>query len=98
MRLDRLLEGLYLRAYAKNLARSYRSDPVNAASDAQIQISTLILIVSFILFIVLGSLFFPTLLTRFLQGRRSHVWHLTRVDPGGGGCGGDLRVTIKRRN
>lgn len=68
MRLDRLLEDLYLRAYAKNLARSYRSDPANAASDAQIRISTLILIASFILFIVLSSLFFPSLLRRFLQG------------------------------
>jgi hypothetical protein len=68
VRLDRLLEGLYLRAYAKNLARSYRNDPASAASDAQIQISTMILIVSFMLFIIIGSLFFPALLARFLNG------------------------------
>jgi uncharacterized membrane protein YedE/YeeE len=63
-----MLEGLYLRAYAKNLARSYRNDPANAASDAQIQISTMILIVTFMLFIILGSLFFPAFLGRFLSG------------------------------
>lgn len=66
--LNRLLEDLYLRAYAKNLARSYRSDPVNAASDAQIQISTLILIVTFILFLAGSSLFFPAFLQRFFRG------------------------------
>jgi hypothetical protein len=42
--LNTLLERLYLRAYAKNMAQSYRSDPANAASDAQIQITTMILI------------------------------------------------------
>ena len=66
--LNRLLEDLYLRAYAKNLARSYRSDPVNAASDTQIQISTLILIVTFILFLAGSSLFFPDFLQRFFRG------------------------------
>jgi hypothetical protein len=66
--LDRVLEELYLRAYAKNLARRYRNDPANAASDAQIQISTVILVAGFTLFIIVGSLFFPTLLDRFLNG------------------------------
>jgi hypothetical protein len=66
--LDRMLEGLYLRAYAKNLARRYRSDPANAASDAQIQISTMILIAGFALFIIAGSILFPAFLGRFLNG------------------------------
>ena len=66
--LNEMLEGLYLRAYAKNLARSYRSDPANAASDAQIQISTMILIVIFILFLIGSSLFYPAFLQRFFQG------------------------------
>jgi uncharacterized protein YqhQ len=66
--LDRLIEGLYLRAYAKNLARSYRNDPANAASDAQIQISTVLLIAGFALFIIVGSILFPAYLVRFFKG------------------------------
>jgi hypothetical protein len=66
--LDRMLEALYLRAYAKNLARRYRNDPANAASDAQIQISTMILIAGFALFIMAGSILFPALLGRFFKG------------------------------
>ena len=63
-----MLEGLYLRAYAKNLARRYRSDPANAASDAQIQISAMILIAGFALFIIAGSILFPAFLGRFFKG------------------------------
>jgi hypothetical protein len=66
--LDRGIESLFLRAYAKNLGRRYRNDAANAASDAQIQTSTMILIGGFAVFIIVGSLCFPAFLGRFLKG------------------------------
>jgi hypothetical protein len=65
--LDQKLEILFLRIYAKNLNRSYRSDPANACSDAEIQMSSIILIVAFALFLTVGSIVIPVSLTLFLN-------------------------------
>jgi hypothetical protein len=63
------LDKLFLRFYAKNLNRSYRSDPGNACNDTEIQFTTMILIIIVALFFVVASVFFPTLLALFLNSR-----------------------------
>jgi hypothetical protein len=65
--LDRALEKLFLRIYAKNLNRSYRSDPANACNDTEIQVTTMFLILLLAFFVIAGSIFFPASLTLFLN-------------------------------
>jgi hypothetical protein len=67
--LDQKLDVLFLRIYAKNLNRSYRSDPANACTDTEIQMSTIILITALALFLIMGSILFPASLTLFLNSR-----------------------------
>jgi hypothetical protein len=66
--LDHALESLFLRIYAKNLRKSYRNDPENACTDAEIQLSTMLLMVIGISFLILGAVFFPTYLRSFFSG------------------------------
>ena len=63
------LDKLFLRFYAKNLNRSYRSDPGNACNDTEIQFTTMILIVGSALFFVVASIVFPVSLALFLNSR-----------------------------
>jgi hypothetical protein len=65
--IDRQWEAAFLRMYAKNLNRSYRNDPANACSDAQIQMSTTLLMAIFILFLLAGSMLFPIYLREFFR-------------------------------
>jgi hypothetical protein len=50
------------------MARSYRSDPANACTDAEIQITTMVLIVLLTVFLIGGSIAFPVYLRKFLNG------------------------------
>jgi hypothetical protein len=68
MVLDRALESTFLRIYAKNLIRSYRSEPENACSDAEIQMSTMLLMTIFIVFLLAGALLFPSFLNVYFKG------------------------------
>ena len=65
--LDRGLEYLFLRLYAKNLARSYRSEPENASTDTEIQVSTIVLMVIFAIVLIVGSMLFPEYLRRLIN-------------------------------
>jgi hypothetical protein len=65
---NRKLDALFLRLYANNLARSFRSDPANACADSEIQMTTAVLIVMFSVFLIAGSLAFPVFLRAFLSG------------------------------
>jgi hypothetical protein len=66
--LDRALESWFLRIYAKNLKKSYRNEPENACTDAEIQLSTMLLMVIGIVFLILGAIFFPIYLRKFFSG------------------------------
>lgn len=77
--LDRGLDYLFLRLYAKNLARSFRSEPENASSDTEIQISTMILMAIFAIVLIVGSLLFPGYLRRIINGGNSSIALLVAV-------------------
>ena len=66
--LDQILESWFLRIYAKNLKKSYRSEPQNACTDAEIQLSTMLLMFIGIFFLIIGAVFFPTYLRKFFSG------------------------------
>jgi hypothetical protein len=66
---NRALDKLFLRIYAKNLKRSYRSDPANACNDAEIQVTTMLLIAILAFFCIVGSIFFPVSFALFLNSR-----------------------------
>jgi hypothetical protein len=66
--LDRGLEYLFLRLYAKNLARSFRSEPENASTDTEIQISTMVSMAIFAVVLIVGSVLFPVYLQRLMNG------------------------------
>jgi hypothetical protein len=65
---DRGLEYLFLRLYAKNLARSFRSEPENASSDTEIQVSTIVVLAIFAVVLIIGSALFPAYLRRLING------------------------------
>lgn len=65
--IERRLDTLFLRLYARNLARSYRSDPANACADAEIQLTTMVLIVLLTVFLIAGTIAFPDYLSIFLN-------------------------------
>jgi hypothetical protein len=65
---DHGLEYLFLRLYAKNLARSYRSEPENASTDTEIQVSTMVLLAIFAIVLIVGSVLFPGYLQRLVNG------------------------------
>jgi hypothetical protein len=67
--LNRALELVFLRLYAKNLSRSSRSDPANACSDTEIQMSTILILAGGLLVLLIGSLLFPEVLLGWLQAR-----------------------------
>ncbi len=66
--LDHALESCFLRLYAKNLKKSYRNAPENACTDAEIQLSTMLLMVIGIVFLFVGALFFPTYMRNLFSG------------------------------
>ena len=67
--LNRWLDSLFLRIYAMNMNRSYRSEPDNACTDAEIQMSTMLLMGIGILFLILGAVFFPIYLRFFFSNQ-----------------------------
>jgi hypothetical protein len=68
--LDRTLNALFLRLYAKNLSRSTRSEPEQACTDTEIQISTMLLLLIGAVILVAGSLLFPAYLVALMNGGR----------------------------
>jgi hypothetical protein len=71
--LFRTLDNLFLRLYAKNLARSFRNDPENACADSEIQMTTIILLSFGAIFLITGVIFFPSNLASFISGGGSSV-------------------------
>jgi hypothetical protein len=71
--LNRFLEVLFLRLYARNLSRSYRREPENACADSEIQLTTIILLSFGALFLILGTLLFPSYLGSFINGGTSSI-------------------------
>ena len=67
------MECLFLRIYAKNLSRSYRSEPANACADTEIAVTTLIILLVSGLFLIAGSALFPHYLRLFVNGGGSSV-------------------------
>lgn len=65
---DRGLEYLFLRLYAKNLARSFRSEPDNASTDTEIQVSTIVVMAIFAIVLIMGSVLFPVYLRKLING------------------------------
>lgn len=65
---DRGFEDLFLRLYAKNLARSFRSEPENASTDTEIQVSTIVLMAIFAIALIVGSVLPPEYLRRLISG------------------------------
>src|ERR1700687_1407079 len=76
---DRGLEYLFLRLYAKNLARSFRSEPENASTDTEIQVSTIVVMAIFAVVLILGSVLFPVYLQRLISGGDWSIALLTVV-------------------
>jgi len=66
--LDRTLDTLFLRLYAKNLTRSFRAEPENACADTEIQLSTMLLLTIGALVLLFGTLLFPEYLLKALNG------------------------------
>ena len=66
--LDQALESLFLRIYARNLGKSYRAEPANACTDAEIQISTMLLMLIGIIFLIFGAILFPSYIGGFFAG------------------------------
>jgi len=67
--LNRTLDALFLRLYAKNLSRSRRSDPANACSDTEIQMSTILILAVALLVLLIGSLLTPAVLLSWIHAR-----------------------------
>jgi len=65
---DRGLEYLFLRLYAKNLARSFRSEPENASTDTEIQVSTMVVMAIFAIVLMVSSVLFPVYLQKLING------------------------------
>jgi hypothetical protein len=70
---DRGLEYLFLRLYAKNLARPFRSEPENASTDTEIQVSTIVVMAIFAIVLIVGSVLFPVYLRRLINGGDSSI-------------------------
>lgn len=68
VRLDRALDALFLRLYAKNLGRSSRGEPENACTDTEIQVSTMLLLAIGAAILIVGSVFFPSYLLMLVHG------------------------------
>ena len=66
--IDRVLENLFLRMYARNLRRTYRSEPAYACVDAEIQVSTILLTAIGSIFLVIGGIYFPVVLRKIVNG------------------------------
>jgi hypothetical protein len=66
--IDRALEALFLRLYARNLRRSYRSEPANACSDSEIQLSIMLAVGIGTVFLIVGSILFPGYLRKMVNG------------------------------
>jgi len=66
---NRALEYLFLRLYAKNLSRSTRGDPANACDDSEIQMTTILMLALGGLALITGALFFPNSMLRWLKAR-----------------------------
>jgi hypothetical protein len=66
--LNQALDSWFLRIYAKNLQRPYRNEPENACTDAEVQLSTMLLMAIGVLLLILGATFFPTYLRKFFSG------------------------------
>ena len=77
--LNRALEYLFLRLYAKNLSRSTRGDPANACADTEIQVSTILILALGMLALIIGSLFFPSSMLQWLRGRDQMLGSLIGV-------------------
>jgi hypothetical protein len=67
--LNSILDTLFIRLYAKNLSRSTRSDPANACSDTEIQMSTILTLAAALLVLLIGSLLSPGVLLSWIHAR-----------------------------
>ena len=76
---DQALDHLFLRLYAKNLARSFRGEPENACADAEIQLSTILLLTIGALILIIGSLLFPQVLTMLFRDQHWSIGFLVAI-------------------